>query len=33
MSEAQRQQQTYDMWMNHNLLQRGNPVKVFKGDL
>ena len=33
MSEAQRQQQSYDMWMNHNLLQRGNPVKVFKGDL
>lgn len=33
MSEAQKQQQTYDMWMNHNLLQRGNPVKVFKGEL
>lgn len=23
----------YDIWMNHNSLQRGNPVKTFKGDL
>lgn len=23
----------YDVWMNHNSLQRGNPVKTFKGDL
>lgn len=33
ISEAKRQQQSYEIWMNHNLLQRGNPVKKFKGDL
>jgi peptide chain release factor len=26
-------QQTHDVWMNHNTLERGNPVKKFKGDL
>ena len=33
INEAQKQQQTYEIWMNHNLLQRGNPVKTFKGEL
>lgn len=33
ISEAEKNQQTYEIWMNHNLLQRGNPVKKFKGDL
>ena len=31
--EAKQLQQTHDVWMNHNLLERGNPVKKFKGDL
>lgn len=25
--------QMQTVWMNHNTLERGNPVKVFKGDL
>ncbi len=25
--------QTRDVWMNHNTLERGNPVKKYKGDL
>ena len=25
--------QTHSVWMNHNTLERGNPVKTFKGDL
>lgn len=25
--------QTQAVWMNHNTLERGNPVKTFKGDL
>ena len=25
--------QTQSVWMNHNTLERGNPVKKFKGDL
>lgn len=25
--------QTHTVWMNHNTLERGNPVKTFKGDL
>lgn len=33
MEEAKKQQQSFDVWMNHNLLQRGNPVKIFKGEL
>jgi preprotein translocase subunit SecD len=33
IEEAKQNNQTYEIWMNHNLLQRGNPVKVFKGDL
>lgn len=33
IDEAKRNNQTYEIWMNHNLLQRGNPVKKFKGDL
>ena len=30
---AKKKQQTYEIWMNHNLLQRGNPVKKFIGSL
>ena len=33
MEEDRRQCQTREVWMNHNTLQRGNPVKTFKGDL
>lgn len=33
MEEAKQMQQTHDVWMNHNTLERGNPVKKFKGDL
>lgn len=33
MSEAKRLEQTYEIWMNHNLLKRGNPVRKFKGNL
>lgn len=31
--EMKQHQQTYDVWMNHNTLERGNPIKKFKGDL
>lgn len=31
--EAKQLQQTHDVWMNHNTLERGNPVKKIKGDL
>lgn len=33
IEESKRIQQTHDVWMNHNTLERGNPVKKFKGDL
>lgn len=33
IEEAKQMQQTHDVWMNHNTLERGNPVKKFKGDL
>ncbi|MBP5508150.1 MAG: hypothetical protein J6Y23_09975 [Prevotella sp.] len=33
MEEEKQIQQTRDVWMNHNTLERGNPVKKFKGDL
>jgi peptide chain release factor len=33
IEEARQMQQTHDVWMNHNTLERGNPVKKFKGDL
>lgn len=33
IEEAKQMQQTHDVWMNHNILERGNPVKKFKGDL
>ena len=33
-AELERQNQhEHDVWMNHNLLQRGNPVKQFRGEL
>lgn len=27
------ERQTHSVWMNHNTLERGNPVKKFKGNL
>lgn len=33
IEEAKRQNQTYEVWMNHNALERGNPFKKFKGVL
>lgn len=33
IEEEKQMRQTYDVWMNHNTLERGNPVKRFKGDL
>ena len=33
LEEEKKMQQTHEVWMNHNLLERGNPVKKFKGDL
>ena len=33
IEEARQMQQTHDVWMNHNTLERGNPVKKFNGDL
>ena len=33
IEEEKQMQQSHDVWMNHNLLQRGNPVKKYKGDL
>ena len=31
--EAAKARQDRDVWMNHNTLVRGNPVRKFKGDL
>lgn len=33
IEDAKQMQQTHDVWMNHNTLERGNPIKKFKGDL
>ena len=33
MEEDKQMHLTRDVWMNHNTLERGNPVKKFKGDL
>ena len=33
IEEAKQMQHIHDVWMNHNTLERGNPVKKFKGDL
>ena len=33
LEEDKKMQQTHEVWMNHNLLERGNPIKKFKGDL
>ena len=33
LEEEKQMNQTRDVWMNHNTLERGNPVKSFKGDL
>ena len=33
IEKEKQMQQTHDVWMNHNTLERGNPIKKFKGDL
>jgi peptide chain release factor len=33
IEEEKQNQQDYAVWMKHNTLERGNPVKKFKGDL
>ena len=33
MEEEKALAQTHSVWMNHNTLERGNPMKTFKGDL
>ena len=33
IEEEKLMSQTRDVWMNHNTLERGNPVKSFKGEL
>ena len=33
IEEEKQMQQTHNVWMNHNTLERGNPVKMFKSDL
>ena len=33
IEEEKQMNQTRDVWMNHNTLERGNPGKSFKGDL
>ena len=33
MVDEKRMQHNRAVWMNHNTLERGNPVKKFKGDL
>ena len=33
IEEEKQMQQMHEIWMNHNSLERGNPVKKFKGDL
>jgi len=33
IEEEKQMQQMHEIWMNHNTLERGNPVKKFKGDL
>ena len=33
IEDEKRTSQTQTVWMNHNTLKRGNPIKKFKGDL
>jgi len=33
IEEGKALEQTHSVWMNHNTLERGNPVKTFKGNL
>lgn len=33
VEESKRIQQTHDVWMKHNTLERGNPFQKIKGDL
>lgn len=33
LEENKQQEHDRSVWMNHNTLERGNPVKKFKGDL
>ena len=32
-SDLQKAEQDREVWMNHNMLERGNPVKTFRGQL
>lgn len=33
MSDLQHAEQDRQVWMNHNMLERGNPIRTFKGNL
>lgn len=33
IEEQKQMEQTHSVWMNHNTLERGNPIKKIKGDL
>ncbi|MBR5694624.1 MAG: hypothetical protein IKX43_00100 [Paludibacteraceae bacterium] len=33
MEDEKKAEQDRVVWMNHNLLERGNPVKKFRGEL
>lgn len=33
MSDLQQAEQDRQVWMNHNMLERGNPIRTFKGNL
>jgi hypothetical protein len=33
LEDEKQMQHNRAVWMNHNTLERGNPVKKFKGDL
>ena len=33
LADAKEKQQTYEQWMNHNALERGNAYKTFRGPL
>ena len=33
IEEQKQMEHTHSVWMNHNTLERGNPIKKFKGDL
>ena len=33
LTDAKKAEQDRKIWMNHNTLERGNPKKIFKGNL